>query len=99
LTLEGKRSLNQDEFDILSHLTGRIQKQVDRVLGPDEGMAYTSEFTGGKNFILRVPTGIANTNEVRSLIGWIELFTLEETPQPMPSVAAAFPLGNPGFAP
>jgi len=98
-SLTGERDISKKEFDIIQNSIKRMQNQVNRVLGPDEGLVYTSELNGHMAFTLRVTIDTAGSDEVRSLIGWIELFALEEAPQLDHVVNLGFPLGNPGFAP
>ncbi len=97
-TRTGDRELSQEEYDWLSQQTRRLQSMVDRALGPDEGMIYVNDLGGRRTLILRV-TDTSFGGTVRSLIGWIELFTLEEEEAHCEVMPQYFPLGNPGFAP
>lgn len=78
LTSGGIENFSIDELTLLGRQLKRMGNQVDRVLGPNKGMIYTCEFTGERTLILRVPKDRAKSEEVRSLIGWIELFSLED---------------------
>ncbi len=97
-TLVGDRELTQAEYDWLSRQTRRLQSMVDRALGPDEGMIYTNDLGGERSLILRVDDTVMH-ERVPSLLGWIELFALEEEESHRDIMPHFFPLGNPGFAP
>jgi len=93
------RDISDAEFSHLKAQLPRIQRMSDSVLGQDTAEVQAQVLLGENSLFLKVPY---DSEDVRSLIGWIELFGLEETPQPavtaVPLVTAAFPLGNPGFA-
>ena len=94
----GKRAFTEDEFDWICQRIKRMQLMTDRTLGPDKGVIHASEFNGQWHVMLRTE-GTVITDEVRSLVGWIELFGLEHEEAHVAILATAFPLGNPGFAP
>jgi hypothetical protein len=97
-TRAGDHELNQGEYDWLSKQTRRLQSMVDRALGPDMGMIYTTDLGRSRTMILRV-ADTTSSDPVRSLIGWIELFALEEEEAHREIMPQYFPRGNPGFAP
>ncbi len=97
-TLVGKRELSEEEYAWFCQQTKRMQLVTDRALGPDRGTVHVSEFNGHRNLMLCVE-GTTITDDIRSMVGWIELFGLEHEEVHAEILATAFPLGNPGFAP
>jgi hypothetical protein len=75
-TLAGNRQLNDEEYAWVCQQTKRMQLVTDRVLGPDRGTVHTSEFSGHRHLMF-CAEGTTITDDIRSLVGWIELFGLE----------------------
>ena len=75
-TLAGKRAFTEDEFVWICQHIKHMQLVTDRALGPDRGVVHASKFNGQRQLMLSTDDTTI-TDEVRSLVGWIELFGLE----------------------
>lgn len=79
--LDSWQDISDEELSHLKGLLPKIQYITDTVLGHNIGVVQVDDALGENSFLLTVPDNISRSDNVKSLIGWIELFQLDGPPQ------------------